>query len=57
MINAIIMFVWNCLIKYIVKRCSGDFMDEVFDAVLTAFVKVTPSKVDDELLEKWKDKK
>ena len=51
------MFVWNCLIKYIVKRCSGDFMDEVFDAALTAFVKATPSKVDDELLEKWKDKK
>lgn len=57
MINAIIMFVWNCLIKYIVKRCTGDFMDEVFDAALTAFVNATPSKADNELLEKWKNKK
>lgn len=57
MIQTILFFLWNSLVKYISKRCTGDFMDEVFDSALTAFAKATPSKVDDELVEKWKQKK
>lgn len=57
MIQTILFFLWNSLVRYISKRCTGDFMDEVFDSALTAFAKATPSKVDDELVEKWKQKK
>lgn len=57
MINSIILFIWKCLVGYVAKRCTGDFMDEVFDLALTSFVNATPSKVDNEILEKWKQKK
>lgn len=55
MINIIIGFLWSNFIKYITKRCTGQFMDSLFDSCITAFAKATPSKVDDELVEKWKN--
>lgn len=57
MIKAIIFFIWSCLTKYVARRCTGEFMDELFDSALTAFARATPSTVDDELVEKWKQKK
>ncbi|MGL5714246.1 MAG: hypothetical protein ACRCX7_11170 [Cetobacterium sp.] len=57
MINVILTFLWSSIVSYVAKRCTGDFMDSLFDTALTAFAKATPSKVDDELVEKWKEKK
>ncbi|MGL5714305.1 MAG: hypothetical protein ACRCX2_14890 [Paraclostridium sp.] len=49
-----IKFVWSSFVSYVIRRCSGEFLDELFDKTLETFAKSTKTTVDDDLLEKWR---
>lgn len=53
-IKAMFTYLFKNLISYVVKRCTGGFLDFVFDEVLTAIAKSTENTIDDRLVEKWK---
>ncbi|MGL5749866.1 MAG: hypothetical protein ACRCXT_05015 [Paraclostridium sp.] len=52
-----IKHVMKAFIGYVVKRSTGQFLDELFDYLLKRLVACTESKIDDELLELWLAKK
>lgn len=56
MINKIIWFIWTSIISYVSKRCTGQFMDKLFDELLTKWAANTKTKIDDNLVEEWKRK-
>lgn len=55
LILSALKFVWRHFVNYIIRSCSGEFLDELFDKTLESFVKSTKTKADDELLDKWRE--
>ena len=53
-IKAMFTYLFKNIISYVVKRCTGGFLDFVFDEVLTAIAKSTENTIDDRLVESGK---
>lgn len=54
MIKTALSYLFKSLISYIVRRCTGGFMDYLFDEVLTVIAESTENKTDDKIVERWK---
>lgn len=54
---SIIKFVWSKLCSYVLRSCTGEFLDTLFDETLESFAKSTKTTVDDRLVQKWKEQR